>query len=333
MRKTTKGPNSSISSPTPVSLPSGTAETAIASDEPCDETNSEPWYSFLATASDKDIRQRFRAELGQLCVASSSALEGYCCVALMDNDGSIGSFEADKIFSALRRLNVNKTKNVLLLLLSGGGSIEPAYQISKLCKSSAKERFLVSVPRRAKSAATLLALGADEIHMGPLGELGPIDPQLRGMPALGVVQALKTIASLSESHPGSAEMFARYLRMALTVEQIGYCERIAESAVQYAERLLSTKAHLTGRAAAVAKELVYEYKHHGFVIDCDEARNHFGEQWILSDTPVQAFAEGVYSLFEQVNLFLGFIKKQRLVIIGDLQTDVMIFNSPEDTAT
>jgi len=39
----------------------------------------------------------------------------------------------------------------------------------------------VVVPRTAKSAATLLAIGADEIHMGPLGQLGAgIDPQMAG---------------------------------------------------------------------------------------------------------------------------------------------------------
>ena len=127
------------------------------------------------------------------------------------------------------------------------------------------------MPRQAKSAATLLAIGADEIHMGPLGQLGPIDPQIGGLPALGVSQALKTIASVAALYPKSAEMFARYLRLALTVEQIGYCDRISESAVQYAERLLSTKPSLVAKAAAIARELVHEYKDHGFVIDLAEA--------------------------------------------------------------
>ena len=96
----------------------------------------------------------------------------------------------------------------MLLLLSRGGSIEPAYQISKLCKSFASSRFIAVVPRHAKSAATLIALGADQIHMGPLGQLGPIDPQIDGLPALGVSQALKTLASVAQEFPGSAEMFS-----------------------------------------------------------------------------------------------------------------------------
>ena len=61
-------------------------------------------------------------------------------------------------------------------------------------------------------------------------------------------------------------MFAKYLRMTLTVEQIGYCDRISESAVQYAQRLLSTKTSLVSDARRIANELVYEYKDHGFVI-------------------------------------------------------------------
>jgi hypothetical protein len=52
---------------------------------------------------------------------------------------------------------------------------------------------------------------------------------------------------------------AMNLRMALTVEQIGYCDRISESAVHYAERLLLTKPQLVRRAPAIAKELVHEY--------------------------------------------------------------------------
>src|SRR5207237_1433387 len=150
------------------------------------------------------------------------------------------------IYSALMQFNKNKDKDVLLFLLSPGGSIEPAYQISTLCKSYSKNKFVTAVPRQAKSAATLIAIGSDEIHMGVLGHLGPIDQQLGGLPALGVVQAIERIASLTEKFPGSSEMFSKYLKLALTVEQIGYCERISESAVQYATRLLATKPSLKG---------------------------------------------------------------------------------------
>lgn len=152
--------------------------------------------------------------------------------------------------------------------------------------------------------------------MGPLGQLGPIDPQLGGLPALGVSQALDTIASVAERHPGSAEMFARYLQLALTVEQIGYCDRISESAVQYAVRLLSTKSQLVAKASAIAKELVHEYKDHGFVIDIDEARMHLGADWIKSDTAEVRAGEQIYSLFEAVSLFLDINQSKRIYVMG-----------------
>ena len=34
-------------------------------------------------------------------------------------------------------------------------------------------------------------------------------------------------------------MFARYLSMAVTVEQIGYCDRVCESAAQYGRSAFS----------------------------------------------------------------------------------------------
>ena len=164
--------------------------------------------------------------------------------------------------------------------------------------------------------------------MGPLGQLGPIDPQLGGLPALGVSQALKTIASVAESSPGSAEMFARYLKMVLTVEQIGYCDRISESAVQYAVRLLSAKPNLSKKAEAIAKELVHEYKDHGFVIDFEEAKMHLGADWVKTGTPELAAAEEIYSHFDIVNFFLGFALSQQLIVTGGmtLPSSVVVFN-------
>jgi hypothetical protein len=193
--------------------------------------------------------------------------------------------------------------------------------------SFAKEKFIAAVPRRAKSAATLIALGAHEIHIGPLGELGPIDPQLDGLPALGVSQALATIASVTEHYPGSAAMFSKYLQSVLTVEQIGYCERIGESAVQYAERLLSTKEAVKQRAGAIAHELVYAYKDHSFVIDQDEAKSHLGEEWIVTESNELRFAEILYQQLELYNLFLGFLKNKRFRLVGAIESGSSIFDA------
>jgi len=64
-----------------------------------------------------------------------------------------------------------------LLLQSPGGDIDVAEKIMYMCTRKAKS-FRVIVPESAKSAATLIALAADEIVMGYTSELGPIDPQI-----------------------------------------------------------------------------------------------------------------------------------------------------------
>ena len=141
--------------------------------------------------------------------------------------------------------------------------------------------------------------------MGPLGHLGSNRSAIGRATGARVTQALEIIAELSERHPGSADMFTRYLQMTLTVEQIGYCSRIGESASRYPERLLSLKPTVASRAKAIAQELVHEYKHHGFVIDFDKAQKHLGADWVRTGTLEAHFAEQLYDLFAMANLFLN----------------------------
>src|SRR5262249_48776004 len=158
------------------------------------------------------------------------------------------------------------------------------YLISKCCKKSTT-KFVVAVPRLAKSAGTLIALGADEIHMGIISELGPIDPQIGDYPALGLGSAVEHIATLCKKHPESVEMLAKYLASSLNLHDLGYFERVSESAVQYAERLLNGKSLPFGQdPASVAKRFVYGYKDHGFVIDRDEATVILGSDIVRTDT-------------------------------------------------
>jgi len=64
-----------------------------------------------------------------------------------------------------------------LIIHSPGGSPEAAEQILEYLRSQFTY-IRALVPLQAKSAATMLALGCDEIVMGLHSELGPIDPQI-----------------------------------------------------------------------------------------------------------------------------------------------------------
>jgi len=200
--------------------------------------------------------------------------------------------DTDKIYKAIGAFQ--KRREIAVIITSGGGEIEPAYLISKLCRESTVGKFIAVVPRRAKSAATLLCCGADEIHMGQMSELGPIDPQINDLPALGLKNAVQHLAELASQFPKASEMFSKYLSSSLPLVHLGYYERIAESAVQYADRLLKKRIlPLKGNSQDVATQLVYGYKDHGFVIDKTEAENIFGADMIKTG-PEYLLGNSVY---------------------------------------
>ena len=117
-------------------------------------------------------------------LAQKHGLGDYTVLYLLDGQDELSSWHSNRLYKAASA--AQKQKPILLILYSLGGSIEAGYLISKTCKRLSNGKFVVAVPRKAKSAATLLSLGADEIHMGLMSELGPIDPQIGGFPALGI---------------------------------------------------------------------------------------------------------------------------------------------------
>lgn len=242
----------------------------------------------------------------------------YNLVILFD-DTTMMKSDADKIYNAVTAFD--KKKPMLMVLLSGGGVAGSAYLIGKLCREYSNGKFIVAVPRYAKSAATLLCCAANEIHMGSLSELGPIDPQINGLPALGLKNSIEHIAQLVKENPNSAEMFAKYLHMSIEPIQIGYYERVAESAMQYAENLLSThKDDLPKEPQIIANELVYKYKDHGFVIDKFEATKILGDTIVKHNTDEYDLGNSVYQFLEYVSRFAN-IMKHNFYFIGGIDSE------------
>jgi membrane-bound ClpP family serine protease len=75
--------------------------------------------------------------------------------------------------------NVPNNSDVDFLLHTGGGDIDAAEKLIGLIRAVVGTGTLrVIVPDFAKSAGTLIAIGADRIVMSDSSELGPIDPQI-----------------------------------------------------------------------------------------------------------------------------------------------------------
>jgi ClpP class serine protease len=74
---------------------------------------------------------------------------------------------------------IDLSKGLALCLNSPGGLGESSERIINICRTySGTKEFIAVVPGKAKSAATMICMGASKIMMGKTSELGPVDPQI-----------------------------------------------------------------------------------------------------------------------------------------------------------
>jgi hypothetical protein len=94
-----------------------------------------------------------------------------------DRQGPINARVAMDIIPVISKQlqTIGKTENIDLFLYSAGGDTMVPWRLVSMIREYC-DKFSVLVPYKAHSAATMIALGADEIVMSDLSELSPIDP-------------------------------------------------------------------------------------------------------------------------------------------------------------
>ena len=155
-----------------------------------------------------------------------------------------------------------------LILDSGGGKLDSSVKIVNICNQYSN-KVNVFVPFYAKSAATVIALSADDLYLGRAGELGPVDPIVTHPSEEGVfVSAHSVIDAVNFIEQEVSDSAVKSeLASQLDIYWIGFGQRAIEQSRQY----LKDIEH--GDSSEFAKRLVDEYKDHGYPIDrtrCDE---------------------------------------------------------------
>lgn len=176
-------------------------------------------------------------------------------------------------------------KQLDLLLHSPGGSAEAAESIVEYLRT----RFThirVFVPVAAMSAATMLALGADEIVMGSHSQLGPIDPQFtiltpegpRSAPAQAIKDQFEMAKQETQASPAAVAAWLPILRSygPGLLAQCDHQRRLAEQLVEkwLARDMLVGDPQGGAKAKAAANwfaDFTY-FRSHGRRVSRDDAR-------------------------------------------------------------
>jgi hypothetical protein len=204
----------------------------------------------------------------------------------------------------LRRALAGKSfETIDLLVHLGRGDVNVAYQMVEVLRLHSNALRAV-VPLYAKSAATLLCLGADEIVMDELAQLGPLDTQIveegKGgqfsfASALNPFKTLeqlrqfsletlditvKLIVSRCPMTPAEALDHATKFVGAITnplfgqlsPEKLGEYSRALSVGTEYGERLLRRYSKIPEiKREQLLERLVHGYPSHEYIIDYNEA--------------------------------------------------------------
>lgn len=182
---------------------------------------------------------------------------------------------------------VDPTTDMDLLISGPGGNVSAAARAADLVRRSARH-LGVLVPHRARSAATLLALAADEIIVGSAGDLGPLDAVMLsaapGPPTGNVGTLPPTISSrdLANFPRMATEWFglssddaqACFAQLCARVFPINLSQlHRAENHVRWAARNLvpADGSRSPERHQALVEQLVTGYDSHDAAIDSREA--------------------------------------------------------------
>lgn len=253
----------------------------------------------------------------------------------MSNDFDLyiysGPVSVDGYHALCERLKERKCDKAILALATFGGDPNAGFRIARALQHEYGS-FAALVPRCCKSAGTLIAIGASELYMDNMSELGPLDIQIKkgdelnarssGLDIIEAISFLKqqTIATFQEqldklTSRGLSTRTASDIATTLTrgifepiasqIDPLKLAEfqRANDITMAYGLRLAEVGKNLHDPLFHSLLRLVMDYPSHGFAIDRKEARTIFkgvkpplGELKTICDNVAESTYERMFSI-------------------------------------
>lgn len=154
---------------------------------------------------------------------------------------------------------VAHTSGLDLVLHTPGGSVTAAESIVDYLLKSFNDDIRVIVPQIAMSAGTMIACASRQILMGRQSNLGPIDPQVNGLPAYDVLSEFDRAVKDSAANPGAAQMWQTIIGkyhptfLSSCEHSIALSKEIVQRWLQ--EKMFEGEADAAARAAQIVDSL------------------------------------------------------------------------------
>jgi hypothetical protein len=234
------------------------------------------------------------------------------------------------------RDNFKNIDTLELLVHSPGGNADIAYQVTRFLRRHCR-KLNVIVPLEAKSAATLMCLGADAVYMGELAELGPIDVQIhdpveKGAKSISPLDEFKSAEFLRDYAVEILDVFTLLIirRSGISVKEalheslhftteimrplyeqldpleIGEYKRALAIGEEYGDRLLAMTKNPNRKT--ISQALLSKYPSHGFIIDHVEARSMGLPVHVLDSSQEKLCLSALTSILNSGESIYGFKK-------------------------
>ncbi|HKZ01091.1 MAG TPA: hypothetical protein VJ180_02570 [Pyrinomonadaceae bacterium] len=216
----------------------------------------------------------------QAHIKQLNVLLGGTLVAYWNNPrGSVCHDDVVALYELLEKLG--RSENIYLFIKSSGGNGQSSLRLVNLLRQYC-DRVVALVPLECASAATMITLGANEIQMGPMAYLTPVDTSL--------THALSPIDRDNERVSVSLDELTRVVRLWQTQKSdssenpyqqlfqhvhplvIGAVDRAESLSIMLCRELLAYHIEDDAVAEGIANALNAKYPSHGYPILFEEAK-------------------------------------------------------------
>ena len=216
----------------------------------------------------------------QVLISKIAASLGGTFIAYWNNPkGSVCHNDVVALYEILER--IGKQETLYLFIRSDGGTGQASLRLVNLLRQYCS-RLVALVSLECASAATMIALGADEILMGPMAYLTPVDTSLthdlspldrdNDRVSVSLDELTRVIGLWRDEQADSKENPYKALFQYVNPLVIGAVDRAESLSIMLCKELLAYHIEDDATSEQIAKTLNSKYPSHNYPILFEEAR-------------------------------------------------------------